>query len=469
MRTLSSNELRDFGRFLEGTSYRKGSLLFKLFELLKKEHPEFSEKKIEKERVYQKITGTKKAIGRRFFDLVSILNAQLESFLLLQHLENDKNEYEFLMLKVLRKRKLDRLYFNRIRSLEKSWKTERPSGLIQFHNEFALLRDQIFHPNYLLFYEDVDLTKLLEKLDQYYIVNKLYLTSCQQSLGKMIKPNEEAELETELLISEILKKSEYDRFAALPEISIFAKILNAYQSNDYSAYKVLKEEVFSNLDLFDQYERFDLFVFLQHFCIANHRQAKGNYVQELFELYDFSIKEKIAFEDGYISRLLFRTATAVACSAGQVEWAVNFVSENQQYLQEEFKEDTVCLAEGQIFFHQNSYEQAIDKLATVRFRDPVFGIQARSLLLQCYFEVDDYYDQFVNLIRSFRAFIDRNNVLPENATLPARNFIDYAEKMMAIKSDPNKSLGGMAEEIEGLHVISNKTWLMAKLQELTHK
>ncbi len=151
LKTLPKTEFKEFGKYLEGSSYRKTSGVFLLFNYLKKYHPTYPANKIEKEVVYKKLFKESGNINKRMLDLMSTLYQVLEDFLLKKELYDSPVDRQFLVLQMFKKRKLDKFFFQKINQVKKEWEKETPAGIEQLHKEYILAKTCFMHPNYSLF------------------------------------------------------------------------------------------------------------------------------------------------------------------------------------------------------------------------------------------------------------------------------------------------------------------------------
>ena len=466
LRTFEGSEMRELSKYLEGSSYRKTGPVFALFNYLKKLHPEFPAKKIEKELVYSKVE-PKRKFGRRYFDIVSYLIGVVEDFLIQKKLTTKETTRDFLLLEVLRDRKLDKVFFQKIQSMEKAWEKERPPGLDQYHHEYLLRKEQIFHPHSAVFTQDIGTERLSKDFELYFVSNTLYSALCQASIDAVSKSDKSKLIDDQFpYLKAIFEEIDRGNYAGEARIEIYADILKSYINRDFSNYHKIYDRVKENLECFHDTEKYDLFNLLQYYCTTNYYSGKKEFLQELFELYDFSINESIALDQGYITPITFRSMVYVACAVDQTNWAAKFIVENEEFLEEKFRSDTANLCRGILEFNKKNYENSVDQIVAVKFHDPLYGLQARVLLLQCYYEIDDSEDQFMNLVRSFNAFLDRNKNLADEVVVPTKQFIKLASKLMLSRTELNVDFEKLYEEISSTQNVNAKKWLDEKATAL---
>lgn len=467
--TLDNTEIKEFGKYLEGTVHRKSGSVFALFNYLKKWHPEFPEKKIDKEVVSKVVFKDSKKFNRRLFDLMSNLAKALEYFLIKKRLEQQDTEREFLLLEILKERKQDKLFFEKINQLEKSWADKEEEGIEHLHNKYRLMKMCFLHPNYSVLYEmPLNPLHLIEKMDEYYFTAKLYWTLCHYNTNNYVVDRNKSTEQKDYLLEEILKLSTTPHFQKNIQIKLLGGILQALIDKDYKNYQELKNGFIDNLDLFNEYEKHDLLIFLTSICYDDYRSGNVNAMRESFELNRKAAEKKLILEDGYVATIHFRNIVNIGLSVKELDWTENFIQEFGSFLQEDQKQDTLLFSEAYLYFHKEKYDDALKKLAQIKLQNVVYGIQARCLQLQCYYTTEDL-DLFYNLTKSFSTFLNRNKSVAIGTKDALLNFISYSKRLFDYHLKSKENLEQLSMEIEENANVVHKTWLLEKITILLDK
>jgi len=469
LRTLTVSEMRDFGKFMEGTSYRTTGAIFQLYNFLKKQHPEYPEKKIDREYVKKALNKGGKNTGNRLPDLVSLLNTELEKFLIQKKLFEKEVKKEMLFLEVLRERGLDKMFFKRAANLEKNWDDYRGEGIEDLHNSFLLSRAEITHPNYGEPRLEIH-AELLRRLDNYYLTAKLhYSSTLLLNIVDFASKNSRAEfLDQQFLLKELnstlADKNKSDRPSLVTIVyTVFQGLLKGIDN-----YLLVKMLILDNLHLFNETEQYDLFVVLHRVCIEKRNAGEKGFLQEIFELYKIEVSSGIIFKDEFIPAQLFRYIVVVACALQELEWAEGFLKQYYNHLKDEAKEDIFQLCTAYILFAKKQFKNTITSLGAVKFTDVIYGVQARVVLLKSFYELEDQ-ELFFNLVRSFVSFLDRNSLLSDQLIVDTRKFIHYANRSMLVKFDPEGDAKKLIQDFEEEARIVSKLWLNEKMGELQKK
>ena len=465
LKTLSASEFKEYGKVLETSSHRKTSNVFLLFNYLKKFHPTFPEKNLDKELVLKKIFKGKTQSKQKLSDLMSMLYNLLENFLIQKKLEAQKVERDFLVLSIFKDRKLDKLFFQKAKQVEKDWANYTTEGIEDLHNIYRLHNMSYLHPNFSTFMENSITQEILSKeIDNYYFASKLY-NSVQLQLNQRIANKPDTVKEDQIIVDEIINLSEKESYASVPQIHLFSNIIKSLYKNDFSNVTALKEQFSQHLNKFNQYEKYDILHALIRMNYANHFAGIKTAAREMFELNKFAAENMLFIEDGFIESEYFKVIVDVGCTVSELNWTENFINQFSDYLKPEFKEYNLALCYSLIEFEKGNYEKVLENIAQVKFENIIHANQIKSLQLQCYYELDDYDDLFFNLVKSFSTFLKRDKQLSQNFTAPFEIFIKYCNKLYLQKHSVNNPKSNLFDEITGLQSVIKKRWLLKKAQE----
>jgi len=477
MKTLSQAEMRAYGHFLEGVPFQKTGGVYKLYKYLKKLHPQFEGKAIEKGTIQKKLFSTVSNPKKHLYDNASQLSISLEDFLIKKQLEKNQSSKDFLLLEVYKERKLDDLFFQKIDGIERNWRTEKKAGIDHLYEQYNLRRMCIIHPNFAVLNRDKDTTnlpELLALLDQFYFATKLYWTLSQlTSSNFVIKQRPEKK---EYFVQEIIDYSSNSEFQHIPQISLLGDMAKTLLNQDFKNYESLRVNFFDNIELYDENERHDLFATLLH-CFNQNRQA--NRLQELFELNRFAVEHQLMFENGYITVNYFINIVNIACLSGELDWIENFIAEYQQYLNENDRANTVLFCEANLLISRNDYGKALEKLSRItKFQNVFSELQAKCMQLQCYYEMD-YDEPFDALIKSSTKFLKSKKTVGAGFKEGVSQFFHYAKEIKKLKAfkylkfskkmspiEVKKEADKLLNEIMNTHNVFYKAWLIKKNEEL---
>lgn len=463
---LSSSEIKELGNFLEGLAYKKTGGVFQLYKYLRKYHPEFPEKKIDKEVVHNSLFKDSKKFNRRLYDLMSSLTTGVEMFLINKKIEKDEVSKDFHLLEVYKERQLDKLFFAKVSQVEKDWKKKSIAGIEHLHDVFRLKQMCFTHPNYSKIKEtDIDLQDVIDQLDLYYFALKLSKSiAFLHSTGIVTKM--QSKESSHRLLQYILTLKDKSPFRDVQMIELLSQIVLAFQEDKEVDKQKILDLLYTTIDQFDQTEQRDLFVYVSTILYEDYRKGIPGGLEKIFQIYKFATENDLLFEDGYIDDKVFIVVVSVACAVKELDWAEEFANTKSVFMSEKYNEDVKYLCHAFILFERKEFGEALKNISKSQFNDAFHALQAKSIQLQCYFEMEDYDDLFYNLVKSFTFFVKRSVYFSEPYKESVYNFIKYANKMHNLKMSRKKGKNKLNEEISAIQNIIKKQWLLDKAEIL---
>jgi len=462
LRTLDKDEMRRFGKFLEGTAERKAPGRMAFFDYLQKHHPEFPEKKVKPEHVAQKLFPKDKKGGKKIDNLKVKMVELVEDFLVYEELKVQQSKRDFLLLEAYKRRKLDDFFFKKIKKIEQKWERKKPEGIEQLNNKYLLKKMYPTNSKY------TPLDKILDiayQFDKYYFATKLYLTLCYIAQGNFVNPNKETVYKKHLFSQKNLDIFTQMDFQITPQIELLSNLVQAFTSMNFQNYAEIKSLFMSNLNLYNEDEKSDILYFLTIICDKKQKQGNQEAARELFELNKDAVENKLIFENGRIPSGVFKNIVNIACATGNIDWAEAFVDNYSKFLhlREEDAKNIIKLCEAVIDFYKGDYTEAVRKLQIIRFQDFFDNAHVRSLILQCYYELD--HERFYEFASSFRNFLNRNDKIAEQIKEAFFNFISFTIKLKKAREKYRPDVETLASEIEHTDNVVHKKWLLSKLKE----
>ncbi len=465
LKTLSSAEMKEWGKYIEANYSKKAEDALALFDYLKKYHPEFEDKFIEKERIARKIYKNDTNAIKKIDNIMYKFWNFLEGYIIQKELEDSQKLQDFLLLKALKNRKLDKYFFKKVDELENDWKGNNYRGADHIFDLYKLKKIRISHPNYVDRTSTSFNTKsLIKEIEQLYLAVKLRLSLSDFMAHGYIKDTKEKSFE--LLSLDYLNEfvSENNETHNI-HVNIYNGLHNAYsgKADSYERLTELKKDLFNHYDSFTYDEQHDIADNLSNLFFLKYRTGTLEAINDLFELNKFLVDNNVINHEGYIVAHTFQNIVNVACGAQQTEWAEQFIEEKQHFLEENFKEDIVALSKSSVYLKTKEYEKVLDALATIKFKNVFNSAFARAIQLIAYFELDDYEELFINHHKSFSLFLLRNKTLSEEHKRSFSNFIHFTKRLFESKYTRNTDNQALRAEVIACKQIVYQSWLLEKV------
>jgi hypothetical protein len=255
----------------------------------------------------------------------------------------------------------------------------------------------------------------------------------------------------------------------------FAFLIEIYY---HSLMMLLKPEHSDHLDKVRElyrvhYEKFtmsekrNIMHWIANYCINNADSDEIKYRRIIFEINEFRLKEGLAFyPENQLPKAIYIQILSAALAVKETEWAENFIKNYTIKLQSDIRNSMRSLAYAFLYFHTKEYHKVLKNLNKVEFTDIQDKFFVRTLTARSYYELNET-EALLNYIDSSKHFLVSNPSVSEVSRIYIRNFFNYLNKIIFIKE--NKSLNEiyvLRNEIEKNYDISNKNWLLEKLDEL---
>jgi len=463
LKTLSNAEMKDFGLFLSISKGAKDA--FQLYNYLKKYHPNYSEKAIEKEKVTGKLFPKDKNKAKKLINAMQRCSRLLDEFLIQEELKTLAENQELLLLKALKKRRLDTYFFRKAEKLEKDWTNNPRPGLLTLHYLFRL-KEMIFgHPkSKLADKKPGSYNLMLDNLDHYYFTVKLYWEIILGNNGSFLSNEEDKK---GLLINEIQDVIHNNTNQFPVQVVFFNQLLGLIEKDDFSNFDKLKDIFFNNVALFTKREQINIAICLQTGLYENYRTKQICVINSMFDFNRKMVDFDLILEHGYIQTDKFWNIAAFGFAADQISWTKDFIERFGGYLPENEVEDVLSLTNAMLNFYEKKYMEALQYIAPIKFQNLMYSIRARIIQLQCYYELGKRYEElFWDFSKSFYMFLFRNNEISDVFKQEINQFLDLTKKLYQKKQNSKYININKIEDVLKEGNIISKSWLSKKLEEL---
>jgi len=466
LRSLDRSEVRDFRDFLNSPTFNKNKTVIKLFEILVKHYPEFSDSEVSPEFQYSEVYGKEKFDYHKLKNLSSDLLALGKEFLAFESYRTDNDAQELYMLKETRKRNLNLVFENIIRNAEK--RIER-----------QVIRDEkyMFHKMNLVDEHinfnapgnpSINLDLMQYKLDHFISYSVIMLLKFYNvMLHDQIQFNHKYDLKMFDCVLEYVKKNN-DETNPIMQIYYHIILLGMDKTDEnFFRLKELRGKYKNKLNSVDNYMAF---LYLDSYCAnAFNNECRIDLAYEQFLLTKecdmnlFPELGKILYPD-------FIYSIKIALRVKEIDYAVHYINEFKTNLTEE-KDSTLNYCYALIEHSKGETNKALELLAKTHFQSFIMKIQVKLFQLQLSYEMN-FFDQTLSMIDSFRHYISRETLLLDNLKSVLLKFLSITGNLIRYRSetaiDKKGNLLKIKYDIENL--ISNhfgiKLWLQEKLRDI---
>ena len=473
--TFSNEEIKRFGDFIRSPYFNKNSRVIKLFDELKKDHPDFTSKSVSKEKLYGKLFK-----GKSYNDqVIKNLNTELfkleREFLAHDMLNKDQFERSFMLLTNLNSRNAEILFEKEAEAIENAARENR-SKIKDIHLLLNRIEEEKF-TNHLINNRQSEASEHILKSGEYLILyfmkNILRLTINQRinefSFNTVPDFNLPAEFINKLDIEKLLDLMDKNKIEHTIHIRLlYYSLLCNFDVKDTEIYLKFKSLLFQSISSFTKAELHHLLHMLESIIAQKINSGMTEYYRDLFETYDYELKHDVykPQKDSPITVMKFRNIYLSALKAGQFEWAENFIHNYREELQKKDRQSIVELSLAQLNFEKQNFGATLEHLQKVRTSQIFYKIDVKILSMMALYELS-HFETALALIESFKKMLIINKTLTEQYREKNKNFSTLLSNLIKAKID--RSNGGkeqLLKKIEESGQTANKRWLINKANEL---
>jgi|GEM_PF-1996049 len=461
LKLLNKDELRDFARFIESPYFNTDKRMIGLFDYLKAYYPEFESEDLDREYVAGQLFPEWAAKQyNKISHLMTTLSQLVSDFMTIRELENDRLEWQQLELKAYKRRQGDWFFDSTAKKLNKGLEKGTERGTDYYFHRYRLNHEIYTHNATDRVQIGIDsLHDAIHNLDLFYFSSKLRYSSEVRSRELLF--SEKSEL---VLLDEMLEAVQLPAFENEVFVQVFSLIVSLYQTSDKTTYHTLKELIFSNLNHFNEIEKFDIIQGIVNYCIMKYNKGENEYLIEIFDLYEYSLMEGVWTTEGIIVHIVFDNIVAIACTLERYEWGESFICQYAQYLREDIKVSIETMAMCRLEFSKGNFERTLELLQNVDFVDVTLNVNAKVFQLRCYYELENYEEVFYDACNAFTQYCRRNKVISKATKERRLGFVKFLKRLHQAKYYQKEGRAALMQHL-GKQPVSNKIWLEKKIRE----
>jgi len=305
----------------------------------------------------------------------------------------------------------------------------------------------------------ISLHDAIHNLDLFYFGSKLRYSTEVRSRELLF--SEKSEL---VLLDEMLEAVRLPAFENEVFVQVFSLIVELHQTGDKTIYNKLKHLIFGHLSHFNVGEKFDIINFTNNYCVIKYNQGEHKYLNEIFELYEYGLKQEIWTADGIIEHTMFYNIVVIACNLERYNWVKTFILQYAECLRKEVREDMKILALCRLEFSMGNFEKTLELLRDIEIVDVMRNISAKVFQLRCYYELENYEDVFYDACNAFTQFCRRRRELGASTKERHLNFIKFLRRLYQARLYNKEGKTALFKDLENQPIVF-KPWLREKIQE----
>ncbi|MCF8464540.1 MAG: hypothetical protein K9G41_06855 [Flavobacteriales bacterium] len=300
-------------------------------------------------------------------------------------------------------------------------------------------------------------------LDLYFVAKKLQISAEKINLNFILKKEW-----NDPFLKTILKQIDNGLFTDNPYINLYRLIIQSLtEPENELVFKKLKSEVPRLIGRVSESELSDFYQYLLNYCIRRINAGRLTFQDELLAVYQSALEHGGLLNNGNISQWDFKNVVTIALRTGNVDYARDFIHGNKQLLPSSQRTNALAYNLANLHFSEKNYRAAISQLQKVDLDDVFYRLDARSILLKSYYELDDS-DALFYHATAFRSMLNRNRKISDQQRKLYLNLIKHTLSLSRAAGNSVK-LNAIREQISKNPNVADLSWIETKIFALTGK
>lgn len=481
LKTFSNEDLVKFRDFVSSPYHNKISNIVKLFDQLKKYSPEFNDKNLSDESIWEKLFPGKDYHYGNMKNLLHEFSKLCEKYIRLEYYEESELHRDFELLDSLAERNITKLYLKKFSSFKKKYTSDYlgqlnvnitnkcnvmagahlVNGNVNFNSnpnyindDFTLACEYSVY-SFILFafsaYNDYKALKIKDWFSDVSIINILIHNLGDSGIRNILNYYKDN------------SKLDYD-------------ILNTYylmyqsllDDSNVEKYRKFKNSVTSTAFKFSFMDLRNLYISLLNIA-PKITSPDFQYVDEQHEIHDLMIRDRVfAVFNGQVSELFFIKYVVQSQNDCSSEKLNKFISAFTKKLPFEKQEYCHNFAMACVNFINSDFRKSIEYISKVNGGYFDIKIYIRNLQLKNYYELN-MEDPLLFTLDSARHFVTSNKSISNSAKKNIISCYNFISKIFRIRKNFDFIKFNQIKEEVNKSVVYEKTWLLKKLDELEIK
>lgn len=465
---FSKHELNSFKKFVNSPFHNENQELIQLFDIidcyLRSTEKEQRDNPLEKQKVWKVIYNKKPYKDVRLRRICSDLIKLAYSFLAYTDYQKNHLSEQLNLMGALSKPDLQK-HFENAYSQAAQLLEKNPLRNADYHLSAYTVNTKVFY-----FPKDLGSKKKLfvhlEKGDYYlecfYIIKKLENYCAYISYKNVIAFDAEIMLPPSFI--EYIENSDCFREPAVRAYYLVTKML--LEPQEEAHFFDLKKHLEDNRNRFTLQELDLFYIHLKNYCIDTKiNKGRTDYFNKLFEIFQTLLTEKIIFKNGMIPPQSYKNIVTVGLYIKEYDWVENFIQTYTVHLPKEHRENALTYNLAKVYISQKKYDKVIEQLREVEYKNHVYALGGKLILLKTYYELQEY-QPLDSLIDSFRIYIRRNKIISREVKQQYLNMLRFVKKLSGTIVGDKKSIEKIRSQIDKCKALAGKKWILEKVEEL---
>lgn len=455
--TLSKQELRELRKFVRSPYFNQQEILIRFLDYLAISKSE-AQVTPTKAKVFQKLFPQQEFNDVKVRLLMSDLHKLIETFLICQNTFSNSVHNKIQLSRIYRQRNLPKHFQKTAKVANDLLEKNKLRHADYFDYRFEQLVEQYQFASANKRTDEYNLQEITNTLDVTFIIKKLKQTCLLFSHQAVYKKKYDLGL-----TPEVIEYVEQKGLLEIPAVAIYYYYyLSLTQEGHLNYFRQFKDLVFLHGNKFPLPELRDLYFFAINYCIRQLNQGKTQFIQECLDLYKGALEKGFLF-DKQLSHITYNNIVRAALMVGDLTWATEFIENYKGSLKRRIRESTWKFNLARLEYEKKNYDNALVHLQKADFGDILNNLNAKTLSLKIYYELDEF-NLLDSHLESMKTFIRRKTVMAYHQT-NYLNIVRYTKKLLSTNFYDRAKKEALIKEIEQEEILTERDWLLEQIKK----
>ncbi len=455
---LSTSETKEFKKFLDSPFFNSRADVCQLFSHYMNAES-FLIPELNKEKLFENIYPAEPYNDAKLRHLLSYLVKLVKTYYAQVTYRSQPIQQQLDLQSKLKEKGL-------MRAFEKEWiKTERQINHQSIRNGsyYQKMYELDLQKTEHLFKQkrqgELGTQKIVDHILIYFVTGVL-----QRSCSILTHQKMSSTVEAFPLLDHVMKMVHAFSLEKNPAVAVYYySILIMKEPEQEEYYNRLKQKLNEHWQVFPISELKSIYLIAINHCIQKINSGKASYVREAFDFYRRGLEKEVFLDDNILSPFTYKNILKLGVRLKEFDWIDQFLDDYRPYLDPKDRKNHYTYCRAVFYFNKSDYTEVRALLQKVTFKDKLYELDVRRMLLIIYYEQNEI-TALESLLNSFQVYIRRQTGLgyhKENYL----NLIRFVRKFLKSNMGNKKTKQKLKSEIENTLALAERQWLLSLLKD----
>lgn len=456
--SLTTIELKQFQLWLQSDLNNSRAELLELLDWISGFRNKADLSEMTKTAAFAAIFPTQMYDDKQIRYAMSFLLQQVRAFLTWKMLQADEMQQNVYLLATLRQRKLDKPFEQELKKMYQYLDNQSNRNSDYYFNQYKIQIEQYEFLQTQSRVKAMPFKEISEDFTIYTITNTLRW-QCNILTYKSIA---QADYDVQFFekVLELLKNG---LFHHIPTVQIYFKIYQALTTTKIEFYNDLKQLINQHFQAFPPHEMRDIILLAINFCIKKLNGGESEFLKEIFDWYKKGFEEKVLIKNGELSRFTYNNVMIAGLKLKEYDWTKQFMESHKKYIDKTHQHDTYHFNLALWYQYQNQFDEVLELLLKVDFKDVLHALHAKQLMLKIYYQIGAF-KALESLLGSIKVYLHRHKQLGYHRQ-DYLKLIRYTKKLIELNPHDRTAKARLRQAIENEKSLLDKRWFLEMIGE----